>query len=106
MGDCKDMETRLRRVEDGMIKLETTLEQVGHELKRVNDNLVVLTDIQKAQVQHREETKNMFEKAYGVATRAHERIDKIEGVLTKVNWTILTIIIAGVVTAAAKVIAA
>ena len=92
-----DIYRRLHKLEESQARQEMTLERIEEDLKAINENLKLLTEIQLEQVRSREEMRAQFEKAHSAAIRAHERIDKIEANLSRAMWVVLTVVIAGVI---------
>ena len=92
-----DVYQRLKKLEESQVRQEMMLGRIEQDLDAVNQNLKVLTEIQMEQVRSREEARAQFEKVQASATRAHQRIDRVEANLTRAVWVVLTVVIAGVI---------
>ena len=91
-----DIYRRLNKLEESQVRQELTLGRIEEDLKAINDNLKVLTEIQLEQVRAREEVKAQFDKAHNAALRAHARLDKVEANLSRAVWVVLTVVMVAV----------
>ena len=92
-----DVYQRLKKLEESQVRQEIVLGRIEQDLDAVNKNLKVLTEIQLEQVRNKEEMRAQYEKAIASATRAHQRIDRVESHLSRAMWVVLTVVIAGVI---------
>lgn len=92
-----DVYQRLKKLEESQVRQEIMLGRIEQDLDAVNKSLKVLTEIQLEQVRNKEEMRAQFEKAIATATRAHQRIDRVESHLSRAMWVVLTVVIAGVI---------
>jgi predicted nucleic acid-binding Zn-ribbon protein len=100
------LEQKIENHDKDLYSIAQSLEGINGHLERTNQILqdFALKDEQFNSKVNRCEDRltSAIEANIGTARRAHERIDKIDLIIGKVAWTVITIVLVGVVGASVK----
>ena len=92
----EQLKDRVDELERGLHRVETVLQGNASSVEKLQQALNILTDLQVAYARDKAQIEHQLERGLDRGAQAHDRLNKLEGHLSKLIMSILTGFLAAV----------